>query len=129
MGYGVTWIEAPEVKDTHLGVWERNLSLPVSARRRFEWLYRDNPAGPGRLAVLESRTGAETAAAIVGTAGYGTRAVRLRGETRPGAVLADMAVDRAHRTAMPAIMLAREVRREVLARCHIVYAFPNEHAA
>jgi hypothetical protein len=126
MGYAIALVEASQARDDQLAVWERNLALPVSARRRFDWLYRDNPAGAGRLAVLQDRPGADGAA--VGTAGYGRRGLSVAGAPRTAAVLADLAVDRAHRTAMPALMLARELRREVLAHSDVVYAFPNEHA-
>jgi hypothetical protein len=127
MGYAIGLLEASQARDEQLAVWERNLSLPVPARRRFDWLYRHNPAGPGRLAVLQAE--AEGAAsATVGTAGYGLRALIVAGTPRTAAVLADLAVDRAHRTALPALMLARALRRDVLERNEVVYAFPNQHA-
>ncbi|HVR62492.1 MAG TPA: hypothetical protein VMU50_11360, partial [Polyangia bacterium] len=126
MPYAVDWIEAAHARDEHLGVWERNLLLPVTARRRFDWLYRDNPAGPGRLAVLRATSADRTA--FVGTAGYAVRALDVGGEARRAALLADLAVDRAHRTAMPALMLLRAVRADVLARQDAVYGFPNPQA-
>jgi hypothetical protein len=128
MAYAVAWPEPPEATDHHLAVWERNLTLPVTPRRRFDWLYRHNPAGPGRLAVLETSNPGQ-AATPVGTAGYGARAFQVDGQARSGAVLADLAVDTRHRTAMPALMLVRELRRDVLARHELVYAFPNRQAA
>src|SRR5262245_45240647 len=129
MAYGVEWVDAPQVRPEHLAVWERNLTLPVAARDRFDWLYRDNPAGPGRLASLVARSGDDNGPQVVGTAGYGTRRLRVGARARRAAVLADLAVDRAHRTAMPALMLARELRSAVLANYDLVYAFPNQQAA
>jgi hypothetical protein len=126
MAYSVSWVEPPQARDEHLGVWDRNLALPVPARRRFDWLYRDNPAGKGRLALLHAGAGAECP--VVGTAGYGLRALQVAGHLVVAAVLADLAVDRAHRTAMPALMLTRDARSQVLARHEVVYAFPNAHA-
>ena len=129
MTYSLAWVDPPEASDDHLAVWERNLGLPVPARQRFEWLYRDNPAGPSRLAVLQASSTDGQPPSIVGTAGYGTRCLLLAGEPRAAAVLADLAVDKAHRTALPAIMLAREMRKEVVKNYPLVYAFPNHNAA
>lgn len=126
MAYSVSWVDPSRVSDEHLGVWERNLQLPMPARARFEWLYRGNPAGPGRLAVLHAGAGPDCP--VVGTAGYGRRVLQVAGQPMVAAVLSDLAVDRAHRSAMPAIMLAREMRAEVLAHRDLVYAFPNANA-
>jgi hypothetical protein len=126
MAYSTSWVTPADAREEHLAVWERNLALPLPARRRFDWLYRDNPAGPGRLAVLHAGAGSDCP--VAGTAGYGLRALQVGGQVRAAAVLADLAVDRAHRTAMPALMLVREVRAQVLQRHAAVYAFPNASA-
>jgi hypothetical protein len=126
MAYSVSWVEPAQARDEQLGVWQRNLHLSVTPRRRFNWLYRDNPAGPGRLALLHAGAGADCP--VVGSAGYGMRALQIAGQLIAAAVLADLAVDRAHRTAMPAIMLTREVRAQVRSHQEVVYAFPNAQA-
>jgi hypothetical protein len=130
MSYSLTWVDPPEARDDHLAVWERNLPLAVPARQRFDWLYRDNPAGTSRMALLQASSGADgQAPSVVGTAGYGTRCLLLAGQPRPAAVLADLAVDRAHRSLLPAMTLAREVRKEVLKRYPLAYGYPNQHAS
>ncbi len=128
MAYSVRLIEASQTRDEHLAVWERNLKLPVAARARFDWLYRDNPAGPGRLAVIDIAS-PDQPARTVGTAGYALRTIQMGGRVVRAAILADLAVDRAHRTAMPAIMLARAIRGDVREKHDLVYGFPNQHAA
>jgi hypothetical protein len=125
--YAVRWIEPAQIRDEHLDVWRRNLLLNVDPARRFDWLYRDNPAGPGRLALLTADS--DDATTVVGTAGYGRRNFHVAGRDVDGAVLADMAVDRIHRTALPALTLARSVRSQALDRYALVYGFPNKHAA
>lgn len=129
MAYGVNWVEAAGARDEHLAVWERNLALKVGAQQRFQWFYRDNPAGPGRLAVLEERGDGGVSMGVVGTSGYGVRMVRADGAMLRAALLGDVAVDKIHRTAIPAILMTKEMRRHVLADYDVAYGFPNHLAA
>jgi hypothetical protein len=123
--YSVRWLEAQETTDAHLAVWERNHSSADRARRRFDWLYRDNPAGPGRVAILEAHAPGRPPEAV-GLAGIAARAVRLGSEVRTAGLMADIAVDRAHRTILPALTLIRELRRAGLERHRLSYGFPND---
>jgi hypothetical protein len=128
MEYGIRCADPKDAGDEHLAVWERNLPISAPGRSRFQWLYRDNPGGPGRLAMLETvSTGAKPA--IVGAAGSGTRLFQLGAELGSrrarAALLADVAVDRAHRAEMPEALLGRELRRDLLERHDLVYGFPG----
>jgi hypothetical protein len=129
MAYGVNWVEAAAARGEHLAVWERNLALKVGAQQRFQWFYRDNPAGPGRLAVLEERSDGGVSKGVVGTSGYGVRMVQADGAMLRAALMGDVAVDKVHRTAIPAILMTKEMRRHVLADFDVAYGFPNHLAA
>ena len=125
-GYAVRWVEAADVRHEALDIWNRNLAMKVTPQRRFEWLYRDNPIGPGRLAVLEALDDATGASeGFVGTAGHGRRAFSHGGRVLHAALMCDVAVDLKHRSAMPAFMVTSELRRHVLAKYDIAYGFPN----
>jgi hypothetical protein len=125
MAYAVRWVEAADARHEHLDIWNRNLWMKVAPGRRFQWLYRDNPVGPGRLAVLEALDDAGASEGFVGTAGYGRRVFHDRGRVLRAALLCDVAVDLKHRTAMPAFMVTTEMRRHVLATFDLAYGFPN----
>ena len=125
MSYAVHWVEAHEARHEHLDIWNRNLAMKVAPERRFEWLYRDNPTGPGRLAVLEALDDSGTSQGFVGTAGFGRRLFRDGPRTLRAALMCDVAVDLGHRSAMPAFMVTTELRRHVLAAYDIAYGFPN----
>jgi hypothetical protein len=124
-GYAVRWVEANAARPEHLEIWNRNLAMKVTPARRFEWLYRDNPIGPGRLAVLEALDEKGASQGFVGTAGHGMRAFQDGARRLRAALLCDVAVDLGHRTAMPAFMVTTQLRKHVLATYDIAYGFPN----
>ena len=133
MKYSVGWLQDGEPRKEQLAVWERNLSAKVPVKQRFQWFYRDNPAGAGRLALLEARDGDDAPAHVVGTAGHGMRLFQAGGSsvrrTLRAALIADVAIDAAHRGAIPAIILTKEMRRFVLREADLAYGFPNRMAA
>jgi hypothetical protein len=70
---------------------------------RFEWLYRSNPAGCGRLwLAVDTVTGHP-----VGTAGAFPREFRVEGRATSSWVLGDFCIDERYRTLGPALMLQR----------------------
>ncbi|HXU05654.1 MAG TPA: hypothetical protein VN903_32080, partial [Polyangia bacterium] len=125
MSYAVRWVAANDATAEHLEIWNRNLAMKVAPARRFQWLYRDNPTGPGHLAVLEALDASGASLGFVGTAGHGVRAFRGRGRTLRAALMCDVAVDLGHRTAIPAFMVVSELRRHLLAEYDLAYGFPN----
>src|SRR6185369_10382875 len=96
MAYTVRWVAPDEAQHVHLDSWNRNLQMKVEPLRRFQWMYRDNPIGAGRLAVLEARDDAGGFQGFVGTAGHGTRAISDGGRTLRAALLCDVVVDAGH---------------------------------
>lgn len=118
-----------QVRDELGRLWGENLTIPGGAAgidRKFEWLYVDAPERPDGVWLLAADEGG--ARRWVGTAGVGLRRVRAGGRELRAAVLADLAVDRDHRTVMPALALVRGVKAWALEHCDLAYGFPNAHA-
>ncbi len=124
--YSVRQRDAAVVADTVTGLWRRNLHFPpeVNLEARLRWYYLDGPAGPGRVMLLTNED------AVVGCEGIGVRSFACAGRAEPMRVglLGDLAVERAHRTLMPALTLLRAGR--IAAKEFAVhYGFPNAAAA
>jgi hypothetical protein len=89
-------------REAFLGVLERNLP-DLAHRRRFEWLYRANPAGHAWSWVacdIETK-------AVVGAASVFPRAVWVGNRTERCGQVGDFAVDATYRSLGPAVMLQR----------------------
>jgi hypothetical protein len=95
---------------------------PAYDRRRFDWLYRDAPAGVGRLWVAEDGS----TGGVVGVAGAFPRRMLVEGRPVPAWVLGDFCIDDAHRTLGPALQLQRacldDLAGDEMAFC---YDFPS----
>lgn len=108
-------------------LWVDNLvgHTPVTAEAKLALGYLHNPAERGTALLLF----AEGEAAAKGVQGLHPRVFHL-GERRLRAVgLADYAVDMAHRTLGPALMLMRHGTRLGSERFDLVYGLPNAKAA
>jgi hypothetical protein len=125
MGYEARWVDAVSVRDDVLAVGQRNLALSIGARPWFDWLYLDNPAGQGGLAVLESTLPGE-GRRIVGVAGCAARAFAWRGRVLRGATLSSPVIDREHRTPATIDLLSRALRDESLARFELIHSTADE---
>jgi hypothetical protein len=128
MGYDVRWVDAAAVGDELLAVGQRNLALSIGARPWFDWLYLDNPAGHGGLAVLESTLPGENRR-VVGVAGCAARAFAWRGRVLRGATLGSPVIDREHRTPATVDLLSRALRDESLARFDLIHTIADEPEA
>ena len=112
--------------DTLVDLWSRNLQMRGSPRDKFEWYYRSNPVGPAEAFLLEHVDGENTS--VVGCCGIGQRRVYLDGAPVVAGLFADFAVDRAHRTTLPALKLQRALCDYGLSSYALTYGFPNEAA-
>jgi len=130
MGYSVKQCEALPVADTLAELWRRNLHIPadIDLQERVRWAYRDGPAGAGRVQLLVA--GGPGGEAVVGCAGIVVRQFSVAGRPVPlqAALLGDLAVDRSHRTLLPALTLVRATRATALEQA-IVYGYPNATSA
>ncbi len=128
MGYEVRWVDAVAVRDDLLAVGQRNLALSIGTRSWFDWLYLDNPAGSGGIAVLEATFPGERRR-VVGVAGCAARSFSWRGRIVEGATLGMPVIDREHHTPATLHMLSRALRDESLARFELVQTIADETAA
>ena len=112
----------PEV----LALWVRNLHGhdDLSAGAKAESGYLKNPAAPGVLLTL--RHGAEQP--VCGAQGLHPRRLHLGNSSLLAAGLADFAVDLAHRSVGPALMLTRQAVQLGRARFDLLYGLPNQKA-
>jgi hypothetical protein len=115
------------VADDLVRLWSANLhSMGAEAPRKLEWYYRAAPTGPGRAIVLHARS--DQGDAIVGCQGIGFRRMMRGEETLRVALLADLSVDRHHRTHFPALTLVRRAHAVAAGAADFQYAFPNRAA-
>lgn len=123
-GYGVRPVEDDAGLEALLRLRAENLYTSAAAdpRAQHRWYYEQNPAGPGQALLLMKDGEA------VGCAGIGTRRFVLTGAKLRGALLCDFAVDREHRTGLPALVLQRAVTRLVQKDHDFAYGFPNAAA-
>jgi len=126
-GYRALLTEADAARSSLIDLWTRNLRIVSALDEKFRWFYLDAPSGPANAFLLEAQDGADAGRAV-GCAGVGQRELCYRGQRLRAALLADLAVDRSHRTVLPAITLQRSVRRHTQTAFDLSYGFPNEHA-
>jgi hypothetical protein len=114
-----------DARDALARIWSANLTLEADAATKYRWLYEEAPDRPSVVFLLV----AEGAAAhAVGTAGVGLRRVVANGVELRAGLAGDLAVDREHRSVMPALTLVREAKAWALAELDLVYGFPNRSA-
>lgn len=95
---------------------------PAYDGRRFDWAYRDNPAGPGRLWLAMDGSSGD----LVGTAGAVPRRMYVAGSHLVGWVLTDFCISDTHRSLGPALQLQRACLEELAADgVPVWYDFPG----
>jgi hypothetical protein len=102
MGLRVRALQLPEERDSLLAVLQRNLG-GLDHRKRYQWLYHDNPAGPGfAWGVFRERSDTP-----VGVATLVPVYLWIGGQRILCGRVEDFAVDLAHRSLGPAVALQR----------------------
>ncbi len=125
MSYRVEATDVLDARDAILPIWADNLPIHGPLDEKLRWFYCENPHGRGTGFVLRSPGDL----APIGYAGLGRRTLWYRGEPLRAALFADLAIDRAHRSGLPALALVRAVRQHVLDEHDVGYGFPNAKAA
>lgn len=126
--YSIEHVEPAEIRPDLLRLWWDNLPVTrESAEAKYQWTYHDAPHRPDGVFVLKAQQNGE-AARIVGTSGVGCRRFFAQGRELRAGLLGDLAVDRDHRTALPAIRLVRQARQTTLDHFDLAYGYPNHSA-
>jgi hypothetical protein len=126
MRYTVEQVEVARARDDVMRVWRDNLSDARACERKFAWTYERAPAAPLSPVLLVARRG--ELRDVVGSAGVARREFAVGGETSWAGLLADLAVDRDHRSLLPALSLVRRVREVAREQLAFAYGFPNAKA-
>jgi hypothetical protein len=120
--YSASETDVHDSRDVLHRLWADNLGVRGGLDDKLRWFYCDGPHGPGHALVLRAGD------AAVGCAGVGVRTLFHRGEPLRAALFADLAIDRGHRSGLPALTLLRSVQAEVARDFDLGYGFPNHRA-
>ncbi|HET8765289.1 MAG TPA: GNAT family N-acetyltransferase [Rhodanobacter sp.] len=99
--------------------WQANLGDPTHRAAKFDWFYANNPFGQPTIQLLYHGD------TLVGCCGVAPRRMLWQGREIRAGLLADMAVDAAHRTLGPALMLHEALAASTAGQFDLLYGFPN----
>jgi hypothetical protein len=122
MDYEAITIEPDAARDSLFRLWSANLPACGDLEEKLRWFYREGPHGSGRAVLLQHSDEA------IGCAGIGVRTLKAHGWPLRTALFADLAVDKRHRSGMPALTLLGSVKREISRNYDLGYGFPNAKA-
>lgn len=113
-----------EVKAELCQIWRDNLQdvAQSGAETKFAWLYEDSPFDGARVYF------ANTVGNPIGTCALQTRRFSVNGEVHTTGLLADLAIDKHHRTGAPALQLLRRIHADSAADFPLTLGFPNAKA-
>lgn len=110
-------------KNSLIDLWKKYLNKYFDAR--FEWLYKDNPAGQTKT-VLAFKDDENK---IIGCGSICPRPLYLNGQKARAGIAVDFIVDENHRTYGPALKLQRaNFSEDNSSEFDIIIAFPNQAA-
>jgi len=121
--YRAVHVAPDRSRDELVRLWADNLAVVGDLHAKLDWLYLANPSGPGEAFVLR-----DAGDAAVGCAGITPRELWRGDRVLRVALLADFAIDRPHRTGLPALVLQRATKQHVEAGYELGYGFPNASA-
>ena len=125
MPYSIRLTDVEDARDQLLPIWTQNLPIRGEVDAKLRWFYVDGPHGPGHAFVIHP----ELDRAPIGSAGVGVRTLRFHDRPIRAALFADLAIERPHRSGLPALALVRAVRHHVTESFDVGYGFPNAKAA
>jgi hypothetical protein len=126
--YRVESADAAVAGDIACRVWESGgLASPGQqgvSGARYDWFYRDNPAGLAQVSLLYNLHDALP----IGFLGIGARLMRFGAVTVPAGVLVDFVVAPGHRSVFPALLLQRAGRAVALQTMDVLLGLPDTKA-
>ncbi|HTR56291.1 MAG TPA: hypothetical protein VMJ10_36710 [Kofleriaceae bacterium] len=127
MQYFARLVNVNDARDRFVDLWASNLPVCGDPTDKLRWFYCDGPAGRGQGFLLHREPGVADDRPI-GCAGIGSRSIYLGDRRVHVGLFADLAVDRNHRTGLPALRLVGAIVRHAAASCELAYGFPNAKA-
>jgi hypothetical protein len=127
MRYSARQVDAVEAEGDLIRLWTENLDASARASSKYRWFYRSNPVGAAVAFLLRAQD-EEGGDHVVGCAGLGRRILYQGDQPLDAGLVADFAIDQAHRTALPALTLQRALCAYAVSRHPAFYAFPNDAA-
>ncbi len=128
MSYSVIRAELRANRQDILRLWQRNLSSHAanvpSAEDKYAWYYQNNPYGSSRCWLLRHNESGQ----LVGTAGLGLRKMKVSDRVVLSGLLVDFAVDKSHRSFLPARLLQEKVREAAARNLDLIYSSANNQA-
>ena len=123
--YKVVKADLTRDRDRILALWQHLADSDAPGAEKLDWFYIDNPAGEGIIYLLwfipENRP--------VGIMCAGRRNFRVGDQILHGAVFGDFAMEPAHRSLGPSLLLQRKVMDEALANFDVFFGFLNASSA
>ena len=120
MAYSVHPVDVATDRERILTVWDDHDKGAFGPK--FQWIYRDNPAGPAGVWILRD----DASGTDVGVSAVFPRLFRWRGRSVRAGIAGDLHVQEGHRRAGPALQLERAVVQGAWARgIEFMYGFPN----
>src|SRR5688572_13867646 len=111
MGYFATRFRIEEHKDALANIWRENMSdsgIAGVIDARMDWLYRQNPLGPTATWLVVEDASKE----VVGCASLYPRNVWIDGQVMRAGIGIDLAIQKQHRVAGPAVILQRAIVKQ-----------------
>jgi hypothetical protein len=123
MPYSITPADLDRDKQEILALWKRN--FPNIPEERYDWIYKNNPAGPALCYVARDSRGK-----VIGSASIFPRRFFINNSvcetTILGGIAGDFIIDKEHRGFGPAFSLQKMLISEAKEKkFDILYGFPN----
>ena len=126
MQYFARLVNVNDARDSFVDLWASNLPVCGDPADKLRWFYCDSPAGEGQGFLLHGEP--RDADRPIGCVGIGSRWLHLGDRRVRAGRFADLAVDRNHRTGLPALRLVDAIVRHAAVSCELAYGFPNVKA-
>ena len=122
MTYRVHATDPERAREPLFRLWANNLPVSGDLDAKLRWFYHQGPHGCGEAFVLRAHE------EPVGCAGLGVRRFAAGDQQFRVALFADFAIERRHRSGLPAIKLVETLKQRAARDFDLGYGFPNAKA-